>query len=138
MLARGVAKHSLAHWHSRTKVGQGRERPGRQTVCVHHYHASSAICEQCVKSKTLQFPVVLVTFAFFIGPKKVRRAWADKESLISHLNNDKPNRWAISARPSRFSNKPSNTFSLWKQSRCGTFTPIEFFALWANFRKFHL
>lgn len=24
------------HWHSGTKVGQGRERPGRRTVCVHH------------------------------------------------------------------------------------------------------
>lgn len=88
---------SLAQWHSCGKVGQGRERPGRQTVCVHRTMPALQSVSSVLRAKqTLHFPVGLVAFAFFSGPIKVRRAHARKESFKSHLNDTNPNRSAAS------------------------------------------
>lgn len=98
---------SLAHWRSGTKVGQGGVRPGRQTVCVHRaMPALQSVSSVLSAKQTVHFPLGLAAFAFFSGPIKVRRAWADKESFISHLNNENPNRSAASAPPSSLSIKP--------------------------------
>lgn len=43
---------SLTHWHNATKVGQGRRAPRLAGSLCPLHHASSAICEQCVKRKT--------------------------------------------------------------------------------------
>lgn len=78
---------SLVHWRSGTKVGQGGERPGWQTVCVRHtMPALQSVSSVLSAKQTLHFPPGLVAFAFFSGPIKVRRAWGDKESFLSHLN----------------------------------------------------
>ncbi len=117
---------SLAHWRSGTKVGQGGVHPGRQTVCVHRtMPALQSVSSVLSAKQTLHFPLGLAAFAFFSGPIKVRRAWADKEGFISHLNlnNENPNRSAASAPPSSLSTRPSNIFSAWKQSCHGGFTP---------------
>lgn len=116
-------KRSLAHWSSGTKVGQGGVRPGRQTVCVHcTVPALQSVSSVLSAKQTLHFPLGLAALAFFSGPIKVRRARADKESFISHLNNEDPNRSAASAPPSSPSIKPSNIFSVGKQSCHGAFT----------------
>lgn len=97
----GVMEPSLAHWRSGTKVGQGGERPGRQTVCVRcTMPALQSVSSVLSAKQTLHFPLGLPAFAFFSGLIKVRRAWADKESFISHLNNENPNRSTASAQPS--------------------------------------
>lgn len=68
-------ERSLAHWRSCTKVGQGGERPGRQTVCVRRTMPALQSVSSVLRTKqTLHFPVGLVAFAFFSGPIKVRRA----------------------------------------------------------------
>ena len=118
----GVMEPSLACWRSGTKVGQGDGRPGRQTVCVRRTMPALQSASSVLSAKqTLHFPLGLVAFAFFSGPIKVRRAGADKESFISHLNNENPNRSAASARPSPLYVRPSDIFSAWKQSCHGAF-----------------
>lgn len=102
---------SLAHSRGHTKVGQGGEYPGRHTVCVRHtMPALQSVSSVLSTKQTLHFPLGLVAFAFFSGPIKVRRAWADKESFMSHLSNENPNRSAASAPPSSLSTRPATYF----------------------------
>lgn len=120
----GVMEPSLAHWRSGIKVGQGGECSDRQTVCVRRtMPALQSVSSVLSAKQTHHFPLGLVAFAFFSGPIKVRRAWADKESFISYLNNENHNRSAASARPSSLSTWQCNIFSAWKQSSYGAFTP---------------
>lgn len=129
----------LAHWRSGTKVGPGGECPGRQTVCVRRTMPALQSVSSVLSAKhNTHFPLGLAAFAFFSGLIKVRRARADKESFISHQNNENPNRSAGSAPPSSLSTRPGNIFSVGKQCCHCTFNPDEFFALWVNCNTFNL
>lgn len=131
---------SPAHWRNGTKVGQGGVRPGRHAVCVRRtMPALQSVSSVLSAKQTLYFPLGLAAFAFFSGPIKVRRACADKESFISHLNNENPNRLAASS--------PCSAVLAFHQTRqqifCGATvaaTPpspvIEFFALRVNCSTF--
>lgn len=120
----GSVEPSLAPWRSGTKVGKGGARPGRQTVCVRcTMPALQSVSSVLSAKQTLHFPLGLAALAIFSSPIKVRRAWADKESFLSHLNNENPNRSAASAPPSSLSVKPSNILSVGEWCCHGTFTP---------------
>lgn len=96
---KGFMEPSLAQWRSGAKVEQGGECPGRQTVCAGRTMPTLQSLSSVLSTKqTLHFPLGLVAFAFFSGLIKVRNAHAnDKESFMSHQNNEHPNRSAASA-----------------------------------------
>jgi len=119
-----VMEPSLAHWCSGTKVGQGTEWPGRQTGCGRLTMPALQSVSSVLSANRLSISLsVWLRLPLFSAPKKVRRAWADKKSFISHLNNENPNRSADSVPPSSFSTRPSNIFSAWQQSCYGAFAP---------------
>ena len=71
----GVTEPSSAHWHNGTKVGQGGEHPGWQTVCgPRTMPALQSVSSVLSAKQTLHFPFGLAASAFFSGLLKVRRA----------------------------------------------------------------
>lgn len=109
----GCVEPTLAPWRHGTKVGKGGVRPGRQTVCVCCTMPALQSVSSVLSSKqALHFPLGLAAFAIFRSLIKVRGAWVDKGSFLSHPNHENPNRSAASAPPASLSIKPGNKLSV--------------------------
>lgn len=70
------------HWRNGTKVRQGRERPGRQTVCVRHTMPGlqSVSCVLSAK-QALHFPLGLAVLAFLQRPGKGQKSKCRQREL---------------------------------------------------------
>lgn len=78
----GLMEPSLAHRRSGTKVGQGGERPGRQTVCGRcTMPALQSVCSALSAKQTLHFPLGLAAFAFFSWPDKGQKSLGRQREL---------------------------------------------------------
>lgn len=124
------------HWHSGTKVGQGREHPGRQTVCVCRTMPGLRSVSCVLSEKQTAFPSWPCRVGLLQRPVKVRIARADKGSFISHLNNKNPNRYAASPHPSCLFTSPGTYFVRGSSRAKAPSTLIELFALWVNCSRF--